>query len=55
MLNLETYEYMAGPLATAGVKVLIYNQSDTPLAALRSLALPPGYSSDIAINLQVPL
>ena len=52
LLNLESYEYMAGPLETIGLKVLIYNQTDHPLVALRALDVPPGYASSIALSVQ---
>jgi hypothetical protein len=49
VLNLEQYEYMPGPQASAGVKLLAYDQTDVPRLQDMGVAIPAGSSALIGI------
>jgi hypothetical protein len=51
VLNLEQYEYMAGPRASAGVKLLVYDRNDVPRLDDMGVAIPAGSNALIGIKM----
>ena len=42
LLNIEQYEYMAGPNKGAGVRILLHDQQQVPTVRDASMSIPPG-------------
>ena len=42
LLNIEQYEYMPGPSASAGIKFLLHEPSTFPRVTALGQAVPPG-------------
>ncbi|CAJ0563903.1 unnamed protein product, partial [Mesorhabditis spiculigera] len=58
LLNVESYERIEActpyfkARAQAGLKILIYNQTDIPESTMNGVNVPPGYSMDIPFKMQ---
>ncbi|ELT93614.1 hypothetical protein CAPTEDRAFT_211309 [Capitella teleta] len=50
MLNVEEYEYMAGPHSAAGLKILLMGENEVPFVEDFGDNLPTGLDSFIAVN-----
>ncbi|GFN91735.1 acid-sensing ion channel 1-like [Plakobranchus ocellatus] len=50
-LNVEQYEYMAGPNDAAGVKILLHNKREFPRVAELGLAVSPGMHAYLGMQL----
>lgn len=50
ILNVEQYEYMAGPSKTAGIKVIIHNQTEVIAIEDRGIDVPPGFQASVGVQ-----
>ena len=52
MVNVEQYEYMNGPHAAAGLKVLLHEQGTIPMVENFAVAVPAGMNTFIAVFIE---
>ncbi len=50
-LNIEQYEYMKGPSAGAGIKILIHDNTEIPLVRDLGQAIPPGSHAFVGVQI----
>ena len=53
VLNLEQYEYMAGPRRTAGVRIIIHHADDVVDPTANGIDVPPGYQ--VRLHARIPV
>ncbi|XP_064628199.1 uncharacterized protein LOC135487905 [Lineus longissimus] len=49
-LNIEQYEYMSGPTAGAGIKLLLHDQKEIPTVRFLGQAIPPGAHALVGLS-----
>ena len=52
-LNVEQYEYMAGPHGSAGVKMLLHDPWESPLVYELGQAIPTGTHAFVGVKLMM--
>ena len=51
VVNVEQYEYMNGPHAAAGLKVLLHEQGAVPMVENFAVAVPVGMNTFVAVRI----